>query len=146
MEKHIYDEKNGLHYTLDEDGYYYPDLALPQAKNDYIIGKYGRMRKRYLKNHKKSLYTNLLTSGKLYEHLKEVDTRATVQVRQIVTAMAKADGTDEKLKATDQMKWVSLMNNYKACAEEIVLEDVVFNNLHSATMIINSIYKKKLAT
>ncbi len=126
MKTHIYDERNGLHYTLGEDGYYYPDLALPQIEDDdYIIGKYGRMRERYLKESHGITYGNLLATGKLYEHIKEVDIAAKVYVEKIVNSMAQAEGCDENLKATDQMKWIRLMNNFKSCAEEIVINELI---------------------
>jgi hypothetical protein len=116
--------ENGIRYVLQGD-YYLPDLILPEQEN-FHVGKYGMLRKAYLKKHKRVQYTNLLTSGNLNVHLHEVDVRATGMVEQIVKAMAEADGTNEHLKATDQMRWVGLMNNYRHCAEEIVLRDVVY--------------------
>jgi len=116
---------NGIEYTLVGD-YYLPNLILPPTGKNCSFGKYGRMRLNYLKEHKRALYTDLLVSGRLYDHLHEVDERAKAQVEQIMNAIASADGTDEALKAQDQMRWVALMNNYCNCAEETVIKEVIF--------------------
>ena len=116
--------ENGIRYVLQGD-YYLPDLILPEQEY-FHIGKYGRLRKAYLEKHRRALYANLLTTCKLYEHLHEVDITATRIVEQINQAMAEADGTDEHLKAADQTRWTGLMNNYRHCAEEFVLRDVVY--------------------
>jgi hypothetical protein len=116
--------ENGICYVLQGD-YYLPDLILPKQEV-FHIGKYGILRKTYLERHRRALYNNLLNTCKLNEHLHEVDVRATGMIEQIVMAMAVADGTDEHLKETDQMRWVGLMNNYRNCAEEFVLRDVVY--------------------
>ena len=122
--KSLFEQMGGT-YTKVGD-YYLPNLSLPAEGENISFGKYGRMRLCYLKEHRQVLYNSLLNSGKLNEHLQEVNQRANAQVNQIVKTMAKADGTDESLKARDQMRWVGLMNNYKACAEEIVLKEVVY--------------------
>ncbi|MDD4415042.1 MAG: TnpV protein [Oscillospiraceae bacterium] len=125
---HYTDEKAGIAYTLVGD-YYLPDFSLAvesEPQEEYVIGRYGRMRANYLKNHRRALYSGLLMSGKLHEHLHEVEERAMQQVEDIVQHFAKTEGTDEKLKAENQMRWVGLMNNYRHCAEEIVLKEVVF--------------------
>ena len=124
MKKHIFDEQNGLHYTLHGD-VYLPDLTV--SGNDYMpIGKYGMMRKTYLKEHHKAFYIQLQARGELWQHLYEVDEQAKSMVDSIVARMAEIDGVTEELKATDQMKWVGLMNNYLHCAEEFVLRDIVY--------------------
>lgn len=125
MKKHIYDEKNGLHYTLADDGMYYPNLELPKEDNSWV-GKYGLMRERFLQEHKHNLYMTLYLSGKLTKHLLDINEQAQNQVDEIVYTTAKAEGCNEDLKAKDQMKWVGLMNNYKACAEEVVLREFVY--------------------
>lgn len=125
MEKHIYDVKSGLNYTLADDGMYYPDLVLPQEENAWV-GKYGLLRESHLKEHRNSLYMSLYLSGKLNKHLLEINEQAQSFVDEFVSAMAKAEGCDEKLKAKNQMEWVGLMNNYRACAEEVVLREVVY--------------------
>lgn len=92
-----------------------------------VLTKYGRMRKRYLREHKKALYFNLLTSGKLYEHLADIDTLACNMAEYLIKEMAKKQGVTEQLKAEDMMRWVGLMNNIRACADEIVLNDIVYS-------------------
>ena len=91
------------------------------------LTKYGRMRERYLREHKKVLYCNLLTSGKLYEHLAEIDTSACNMAEYLIKEMARQQGVTEQLKAEDMMRWVGLMNNIRACADEIVLNDIVYS-------------------
>ena len=94
MKKHIYDEQNGLHYTLHGD-YYLPDLALPEKKYP-PLGKYGRMRKTYLMEHHKGLYCRMLMDGSLWQHLHEVDKLAQSTVDAIIAGMAEVDGVTEK--------------------------------------------------
>jgi len=91
-----------------------------------MLTKYGRMRERYLREHKRVLYFNLLTSGKLYEHLAEIDTSACNMAKYLIKEMARKQGVTEQLKAEDMMKWVGLMNNIGACVDEIVLNDIVY--------------------
>lgn len=149
MEK--YDEKNGFWYKKIGD-YYFPEyyvgknLSIEEAtklKKEKIkngvepmfefnnsqrkvnFGKYGLMRLNYLKNYKKGLYAELLMTNKLTEHLLDIDKTATEQVDKIVKAMAEIDGTNEELKAKDQLKWVGLMNNYRHCAEECI-QDLIY--------------------
>ncbi len=110
-------EKFGGKYSKAGD-YLIPNLCAPTV--EYPIGKYGRMRLDYLKRHRRVLYVNLLTSDTLYEHLWDIEQRCMTQVEQLVAAYAAADGTDEALKARDQMRWVGLMNNYRNAAEEVV--------------------------
>lgn len=124
MERHIYNEVNGLHYTLGEDGMYYPNLVLKEQVGTY--GKYGRMRKNYLQEHRKATFNHLLLSEKLHNELCRVDAEASEMVERLVRQMAEREGTDGALKMSDQMRWVGLMNNYKSCAEEIVLKDYIY--------------------
>ena len=91
------------------------------------LTKYGRMRERYLREHRKVLYCNLFTSGKLYEHLAEIDTSARDMAEYLIKEMAKKQGVTEELKATDMMRWIGLMNNIRTCADEIVLNDIVYS-------------------
>ena len=91
------------------------------------LTKYVRMRERYLREYKKVLYYNLLTSGKLYEHLAEIDTSACNMAEYLIKEMARKQGVTEQLKAEDMMRWVGLMNNIRACADEIVLNDIVYS-------------------
>ena len=123
MEKHIYDEKNGLSYTLCGD-YYLPDLVLNEEEPTY--GKYGMLRKQFLKEHKSARYQYLLLTGKLTEHLNQIDQEVTEQVEVLIEQMAEKQGVNENLKRRDQMKWVRLMNNVKASAEEIVMREIIY--------------------
>ena len=123
MEKHIYDEKNGLRYTLQGD-YYLPDLALNEEEPTY--GKYGMLRKQFLKEHRSAKYQYLLLTGKLTEHLNQIDQESREQVEMLMEQMAEKQGVTEELKVQDQMKWVRLMNNIKVSAEEIILKNMVY--------------------
>ena len=124
MEKHIIGE-NGIGYTLGEDGLYYPDLELPEGTH-YEIGRYGRMRWEYLKNHLRGEYIRLFMDGKLNEHLHEVDEECYERMELLVEQMKAGAGISEELKASEQMKWVGLMNNVRSAAEEIVLKEIIF--------------------
>ena len=116
--------QNGIHYTLHGD-YYLPDLELPE-KASAPLGRYGIMRKAYLEEHRPGLYERLLLSGKLYEHLVEIDTCCTERMERMLNRMAEAEGITEGLKATDQMAWIGRMNGIRQRAEEIVLEEIVY--------------------
>ena len=111
MKKHIYDEGNGLSYTLHGD-YYLPDLAVNEEEPTY--GKYGMLRKQFLKEHKPARYQYLLMTGELTGHLNQVDRDAREQVETLVKQMVGKQGVTEQLKMQDLMKWVGLMNNIKA--------------------------------
>ena len=116
--------ENGIHYTLHGD-YYFPDLDLPDSPRQ-TIGRYGLMRKAYLEEHRPGLYERLLLSGKLYDHLAETDQVCRDRMEQIITRMAKAEGINEQLKASDQLGWVSRINSIHQSAEEIILDELVF--------------------
>ena len=115
--------ENGIHYTLHGD-YYFPDISASDSHTD--IGHYGRMRKAYLEEHRPGLYERLLLSGKLYDHLAETDQVCRDRMEQIITRMAKAEGINEQLKASDQLGWVSRINSIHQRAEEIILDELVF--------------------
>ena len=123
MKKQIYDEKNGMSYTLHGD-YYLPDLVLREEEPTY--GKYGMLRKQFLKEHRSARYQHLLLTGKLNEHLNQTDQEAREQVETLMEQMTEKQGVTEELKAQDQMKWVGLMNNIKVSAEEIILKNMVY--------------------
>ena len=123
MKKQIYDEKNGMSYTLHGD-YYLPDLVL--REEEPIYGKYGMLRKQFLKEHRSAGYQYLLLTGKLNEHLNQTDQEAREQVETLMEQMIEKQGVTEELKAQDQMEWVRLMNNIKASAEEIVLKNMIY--------------------
>ena len=123
MKKQIYDKNNGLSYTLHGD-YYIPDLKLNEEEP--IYGKYGMLRKEFLREYRSAKYQYLLLTGKLTTHLNRVDQEAREQVWTLVEQMAEKQGVTEQVKMQDQMKWVCLMNNIKDCAEEIVLKESVY--------------------
>ena len=123
MKKQIYDEKNGLSYTLHGD-YYLPDLAMNEEEPTY--GKYGMLRKQFLKMHRPARYQYLLMTGELTAHLNRVDQETREQVETLVKQMAEKQGVNENLKRQDQMRWVRLMNNIKVSAEEIVLKEIIY--------------------
>ena len=124
MEKHIMGE-NGISYTLGEDGLYYPDLYLSE-ETEYPIGKYGMLRKSYLKEHRKGLYLELVLAGKLNEHLHQIDEECNQMMDRLVEQMKEKQGVTEELKMQDQMAWVGRMNNIRAYVEEIVLNKIVY--------------------
>ena len=123
MKKQIYDEKNGMNYTLHGD-YYLPDLVLREEEPTY--GKYGMLRKQFLKEHRSARYQYMLLIGKLNEHLNQIDQEVREQVETLMEQMTEKQGVTEELKAQDQMEWVRLMNNIKASAEEIVLKNMIY--------------------
>nr|WP_300187316.1 TnpV protein [uncultured Agathobaculum sp.] len=114
-----------LTYTKIGD-YFYPDLTLPETNDDRPMGKYGMMRKTYLKQYHPMVYDRLLLVGMLDAHLREIDDLATEQVNRMVADMVAKEGIDEQLKAADQMRWVGLMNSFRASAEEVVLREIVY--------------------
>ena len=122
--KSIFEEMGGT-YTLGADGLYYPDLALPEMEEAHY-GKYGMLRKQYLKNHHKALYFTLLTNCELISHLNEIDDEANEMFELIVKKMKDRQGITEALKAKDQMVWVRAMNNIRNAADEIVLNELVY--------------------
>ena len=124
MEKVIYDEKNGLWYELQGD-YYIPCLKLPEEEQQ-PIGVWGQRHLRYIKQHRKVLYTNLLTSGKLSGYLADIDMQAEDMYFRLVKQTAEREGVTEKLKAENQMEWVGRMNNIRSRATEIVNHDIFF--------------------
>ncbi len=124
MDKYIYDEKNGLWYELQGD-YYLPDLKLPEEK-EVEIGVWGQRRRRFLKEHRKATYYTLLTSGKLNEHLADINQQADDIFFQTVQAIAKQENVMETLKAAHQMEWVRQMNNIRDRAMEIVNNEIIY--------------------
>ena len=117
-------ERESITYTQ-VNGYLIPNLTTEQT--EVQIGKYGQMRRKFLKQHRPSLYTSLMITGKITEHLLEVQTSATEQIQMIVKRLAQTEGVNEELKAKDPMMWTGLMNNLLHSAEEIVLPEVVYS-------------------
>lgn len=124
MEKYIYDEKNGLWYELQGD-YYIPCLKLPN-KEGRPIGVWGQRHRRYLRQQRKALYTELLTSGKLNGYLADLNEQAETMFLELVKQMAIREGVTEQLKAQDQMQWVRRMNNIRDRAMEIVKYELIY--------------------
>ena len=121
--KSLFEEMGGTYRQ--EGDYLIPNLALPDEP-EYQIGKYGRMRRNYLKEYRKILYNNYVLEGTLFKHLAEIDQACNERMKNIVSAMAKQEGVTEALKAADQMEWVRRMNNIRSRAEEIVLTELVY--------------------
>ena len=115
--------ENSLTYTMNGD-YQIPDLKLTEQP-EKPLGKYGRMRKAYLKEHRPLIYNQLLLTEKLYPHLIEIDETAQSRLEQMMPQLAKEAGATEELKASDPMKWVGLMNNCKAQAEKILMAELI---------------------
>ena len=121
--KSLFEQMGGTYRQ--EGDYLIPNLVPPDTGN-YQIGKYGCMRRTYLKEHHRALYTNLVVEGALFKHLAEIDQSCNERMEIIVSAMAKQEGVTEALKAADQMEWVRHMNSIRNRAEEIVLTELVY--------------------
>ena len=117
--------ENGITYVLGEDDIYYPDLQLPRGTN-YNIGKFGHMRCEYLKEFRHRYYMELLLEGKLNEYLHDIDEECHEMLDRIVEKMKEKQDVTEQLKAENQMLWVGKMNNIIACAEAVVVREVVY--------------------
>ena len=122
--KSLFKQMGGT-YT-EANGYLIPDLTLPEQEQSFI-GKYGRLHREYLKKYKNSVYKELLYSGRLNTYLVEIDAHAKEMLENLTREMAKKQGVTEALKASDQMKWVGMMNNIRHSAEEIVINEIVYN-------------------
>ena len=124
MKQHFTDEKTGIRYTLQGD-YYLPDLALP-AEEQQPIGIWGQRHLRYLKQNRRVLYANLLTSGKLNSYLPDINRQAEEMFSRLVKQIAEREGLTEQLKVDDQMAWVGRMNNIRSRATEVVNTDFIY--------------------
>ena len=125
MEKHIYNEQTGISYTLHGD-YYLPDLTLSDDEKGAEIGIYGQRHLRYIKQYRKALYLNLLTTGKLRNYLADIDIQAEEMLYRLVKQIAEYEGITETLKADNQMEWVARMNNIRSRATENVNTDLIY--------------------
>ena len=123
MEKHIYNEQTGISYTLQGD-YYLPNFVLPDEE-EQPIGLWGQRHLRYIKQHRKVLYLNLLTSGKLNGYLADINKQAEDMLSRLVEQMAEREGVTEELKANSQMEWVARMNNIRNRATEITNKHLI---------------------
>ena len=124
MDKYIYNEKNGLWYEMQGD-YYLPCLKLPE-EGEVHIGIWGQRHRRYLKNHHRVRYINLLTSGKLNSYLADIDRQAEEMFSRLVKQLAEKDFVMEALKAENQMLWVQKMNSIRNAAMEIISNDLIY--------------------
>ena len=122
LPRHVRDERNGLDYTLYGD-YYLPDMEL--LKEQRPIGRWGKMRLEYLKEHRPGLYTRLILSGKLGSHLADVDEQAEVRFDAVMDGYKRLYGISEQIKAEDQMRWVQMMNLARAEAETSILDEII---------------------
>ena len=118
-------EETGGTYSKVRD-YYLPNLTLPEEQH-YSIGRFGLMRRYYLKNHRKGLFSVLLTSGKLNEHLYEIDHAASTRIELLTKQIAKREGVTEQLKAENQMEWVGRMNSIRNRIEEIIRDELIYS-------------------
>ena len=124
MEKYIIDERTGLKYELVGD--YYLIAGDDEPEENQPIGIWGQRHLRYLKNHRKVFYADLLTSGKLNCYLADIDRQAEQLFLRLVKQIADAEGITEALKASDQMEWVRKMNNIRSCATEVVNSELIY--------------------
>ncbi len=125
MKQHFTDEKTGISYTLQGD-YYLPDLKLP-AEEKQPIGVWGQRHLRYIKQHRKAFYTNLLTSGKLNSYLADIDRQAEEMFSRLVKKLAEKEYLTEQVKPDNQMAWVGRMNNIRSRAMEIINEELIYS-------------------
>ena len=121
--KTIFEEMGGTYRQVGD--YFIPNITLPDD-GEYQIGKYGRMRRSYLKKYRKIFYNNYVLEGTLFKHLAEIDQACNERIENIISAMAKQEGVTEALKATNQMEWVRYMNSIRNRAEEIILTELVY--------------------
>ena len=124
LKKHIYDEHNGLHYTLVGD-YYIPNLQLPEEIRP--IGFWGRMHKDYLEQYHSAQYNELILSGKLWTYLADLNEQAQERMNCLINQMKAAENITEELKAHDPMAWADTMNNISNRAEEIVRSEIIYH-------------------
>ena len=122
--KSLFEQMGG---TYRQEGDYLIPNLLPPEGSDTQLGKYGRLRRTFLKEHHNGIYTAMLMDGSLWDHLHEIDQSCKERLDRIVTQMAEQENVTENLKAADQMEWVRRMNNIHNGAEEIVLHELVYD-------------------
>ena len=123
MEKSLFEQNGGTYRQV--GNYLLPNITLPEEENE-PIGIWGQRHLHYLKQHRKILYTNLLTSGKLNSHLAEIDKQSEDMFFRVVKQLAEQEGITEQLKAENQMEWVGRMNNIRNRAEEVVYNEIIY--------------------
>jgi hypothetical protein len=125
LSERIHDDSNGLDYVLVGGWHYLPDFGQSDDDNDCQLGTWARWCLRFIKNHRRALYSELLTSGKLAEHLCEIDRSAEAMYERLVAQMSEQEGLTEELKATNQMAWVQLANSIRNHATETVTHELI---------------------
>ena len=123
MEKSIFEEMGGTYH--EENGYFIPDLTLP-TEEEKPIGIWGQRHLRYIREHKRLIYVNLLTSGKLNSYLADINEQAEELFFRLVKQLAEKEGITEELKSTNPMAWIGTMNNIQARTREIVYTDIIY--------------------
>ncbi len=123
MKKSLFEQNGGTYRQVGD--YFLPNITLPHEETE-PIGIWGQRHLRYLKQHRKILFINLLTSGKLNSHLAEIDKQATEMCFRLVKELAEKEGVTEQLKAENQMEWVGYMNNIRNRAEEVVYNEIIY--------------------
>lgn len=119
------DEKTGIEYRLVGD-YYLPNISIPKTRRTGNIGKYGRMKLRYMKEFKKVKYSKMLINNELSSYLLDIEDECNLKIENLIKELAKKENITEELKASNQMEWVQKMNNIKAKAEEIILNEFIY--------------------
>ena len=119
------DERTGIEYNL-VNGYYIPNIVLPKPRRTGNVGKYGRMRARYLRENKKAEYSIMLINNELISHLLDIDDNSRERIDMLVKQMSEKENVNEELKANNQIKWVQMMNNIKNRVEEIVINEIIY--------------------
>ena len=125
LKERFVDERIGIEYIRHGD-YYIPNLVLPKPRRTGNVGKYGRLRERYLKENQKVKYMLMRVNNELISHLLDIDDICRERVEKLVKEMAKAENVNEELKATNQMEWVQKMNNIKNRVEEIIFNEIIY--------------------
>ena len=119
------DERTGIEYNLVND-YYIPNIVMPKPRRTGNVGKYGRMRARYLRENKKVEYSIMIINNELTSHLLDIDDICRERIDMLVKQMAEKENVNEELKANNQIKWVQMMNNIKNRVEEIVINEIIY--------------------
>ena len=125
LKQTIIDERTGIEYNL-VNGYYIPNIVLPKPRRTGNVGKYGRMRDRYLKEHKKAEYSIMLIENELTSHLLDIDDICRERIDMLVKQIAEKENVNEELKAENQMEWVTRMNNILNRVEEIIIDEIIY--------------------
>ena len=125
LKERFIDERTGIEYNL-VNGYYIPNIVLPKPRRTGNVGKYGRMRARYLRENKKAEYSIMLINNELISHLLDIEGICRERIDMLVKQMSEKENVNEELKANNQIKWVQMMNNIKNRVEEIVINEIIY--------------------